>query len=145
MRNKNCLNQSRGDMSNCLTGEKYQWRRKVKVYFNLHKKCFSVQDYKTRLVIDHVNKINLVDAEFKVSESGRQRVLREKRKNVHAYVVGYISDLELENKQAVTYNPYKYSSFQKLNEGFTEPIFKADKVLLEVENKRGKIFVDTVN
>lgn len=141
-----CKHEQKSCTEQCLaTSKQYKLPRKVKVYFNLHKKCFSVQDYKTRLVIDHVNKINLHDAEFRVSESGRQRVLREKRKNVHAFVVGYISESELENKKAVTYNPYKFKSFMAVNTDGLEPIFKADKVRLEVENKKGKIFVDTVN
>ena len=53
----------------------------------------------------------------KVSEAGRQRVLRDGRKNVHAGVVGYLShasDKALSVPAAseqVTYNPYLYSTF----------------------------------
>ena len=49
--------------------------KKVFVYRNLHKKCYSVKDWKTKKVIAHVDNIFLKDAVFKVSEAGRQRVL----------------------------------------------------------------------
>lgn len=69
--------------------------RNVFVYFNLHKKVFSVKDVKTGRVIAHANTVKLQNAYPKVSEKGRQRVLKEQRKNVHAGIRGeleYYSD-----------------------------------------------------
>ena len=69
---------------------------RVFVYFNLHKKCLSVKalegESKGR-VIAHADSVELVNATFKVSQAGRQRVLRERRKNVHAGVVGTMTNL----------------------------------------------------
>ena len=108
-------------------------KAKHKVYFNLHKKCLSVQ-YKGK-VIDHAKSICLKDVEFKVSQAGRARVLREKRKNVHAFVVGDVSlnrppmyylrkysDKYTEFERRVTYNPYKYNSF--VYSDTFEPVYK---------------------
>lgn len=89
------------------------------VYWNLHKKCFSLRDQKTRKVYDWKDEVVLQDCTFKVSESGRQRVIREKKKNVHAGIVGeVILNLdELWNKYGhiapveVTYNPYAKEYF----------------------------------
>jgi len=90
---------------------------KVRVYFNLHKKLLSVQ---TKVngrwkVIKHVDGIALRDVCFKVSEVGRQRVLREKRKNVHAFIEGeecpLYGDINRKLDCKVTYNPYKYEKF----------------------------------
>ncbi len=95
---------------------------KVFVYRNLHKKCFSVKSLKTGRVIAHVHEIALHDVKFKVSKSGRERVLREKRKNVHAGVVGYVTDLYSmvlsinHSTVSVKYNPYKYSNFVRDDE-----------------------------
>jgi hypothetical protein len=51
---------------------------------------------------------------FRVSEAGRQRVLCDKRKNVHAGVVGFVADISLLGQSVkVTYNPYKFDSFIK--------------------------------
>jgi hypothetical protein len=91
----------------------------VEVYRNLHKKCWSVrQRGKVRL---HTDYICLKSADFKVSQKGRTRVLKEQRKNVHAFIKGFIvNPTEINNKCCheegiewadVTYNPYKYDSF----------------------------------
>jgi hypothetical protein len=60
----------------------------VRCYWNLHKSCWSVQDAKTRRVIGHADKVLLREARFTVSQAGRQRVLEEGRKNVHAFACG---------------------------------------------------------
>jgi hypothetical protein len=64
-------------------------------------------------VVDYVEQIWLGDATFKVSEAGRQRVLKQKRKNVHAYIEG-IANAVPENLVAfdsINYNPYKLEKF----------------------------------
>ncbi len=63
----------------------------VHVYRNLGnaaKERYSIRQ--GGLVVGHTDEITLADCEFKVSEAGRQRVLREGRKNVHAYIKGRI-------------------------------------------------------
>jgi hypothetical protein len=93
------------------------------VYFNLHKKCFSIKALEGAMkgkVIAHRDTVILTSCKLLVSEAGRQRVLREKRKNVHAGVSGTWIENGHEDKDfeqmsmfwdAVTYNPYKYASF----------------------------------
>lgn len=92
---------------------------KVFVYFNLHKKCWSVKalegERKGRVVM-HTYELTLRDVTFKVSEAGRQRVLREQRKNVHAGAVGTLCDpIHRENWERVSYNPYKAGHFSDAN------------------------------
>lgn len=85
---------------------------KVFVYWNLHKQLFSVKSVKTGRVVAHVDNLYLRDATFKVSEAGRQRVLREKRKNVHAGVQGYVTNEPPSFYDGVAkYNPYKGPHF----------------------------------
>lgn len=67
-------------------------------------------------VILHLSDFVLKDVTFKVSEAGRQRVIREKRKNVHAGVVGnLIDECIMSDAVSVTYNPYKNSTFVKVD------------------------------
>lgn len=89
---------------------------KVFVYFNLHKKVFSIKAlegaYKG-LVIAHSETVLLSEAVTKVSQAGRKRVLAEKAKNVHAGITGSLllnQEVSTEGRE-LTYNPYKYSSF----------------------------------
>lgn len=84
----------------------------VEVYRNLHRDCFSVRDRSTRRVIAHVNQIDLHDVSFHVSERQRQRVLAERRKNVHAVVRGVVSDEMVVAFSKVRYNPYEAGFFQ---------------------------------
>lgn len=113
----------------------------VSVYFNLNRKCLSIRaeegPAKGR-VIAHAQTAALGEVTFKVSEAGRQRVLKEQRKNVHAFVRGTLIAIEGKfteagkaagvdrevmrcpilktvsqnsNWQQVTYNPYRFDSF----------------------------------
>jgi len=92
---------------------------KVFVYFNLHKRVFSVkalEGAEKGRVIGHRTSLAIYSPVFKVSEAGRQRVVREKRKNVHAGVVGFLTapydwTKELVEWTPVLYNPYVFSSF----------------------------------
>lgn len=107
---------------------------KVFVYWNLTRGIWSVkalQGEKRGLVINHASHVKLRDCEFRVSEKQRQAVIRTKRKNVHAGVVGYLIEdnfaNECERSVSVTYNPYKFSSFVN-KQNHDEPIFKASYV-----------------
>lgn len=84
---------------------------KVQVYRNLHKNCFSLRS--DRKVWAYAESVLILYPRFKVSEAGRQRVLREKRKNVHAFVEGLLIEKPVELKMAgqFTYNPYRHGYF----------------------------------
>lgn len=111
---------------------------RVFVYYNLHKKCLSIKALegasKGRVIL-HADAVCLNQVTFKVSQAGRNRVLRDQVKNVHAGLVGELSefipfkgltpeahavwqqnaDLILTNGISVTYNPYLFSSFVNKN------------------------------
>lgn len=74
----------------------------------------------------HALSLCVDDAKLIVNESGRQRVLKEKRKNVHAYIVGTLSSTKHSGTKQVTYNPYKWNSFVEAKSG--KPITEADRV-----------------
>ena len=88
---------------------------RVRVYYNLHKKCFSVQDYKTGLVTKHTNQLDLSNALFVVRKSGNERVKSEGRKNVHAFVNGIVVNkyAKIDNEFCfpVRYDPYTMDYF----------------------------------
>ena len=81
--------------------------RKVEVYRNLHKKCWSVRQ--AGLVKFHCHRVNLRDCQMVVQPAGRAKVIREQKKNVHAYVVGtWVSEFVPRGAvRLATYNPYK--------------------------------------
>lgn len=103
----------------------------VEVYFNLHKKCLSVKQ--NGKVVAYTNQIALRDVTFKVSEAGRQRVIKEQRKNVHATVRGILAGpntaFRRTGRTHVGYNPYKMGSFYE--KGNEQPIHEAELVEIE--------------
>ena len=114
--------------------------KKVRVYFNLHKKVFSVQCRKSGRVIAHVNKIFLDDVTYKVRQGGRDKVLKEKRKNVHAFIEGTVTTGKAIKcvLGSTTYNPYKYDSF--VIRASEKPIYNANKAILFVTDKKPKTY-----
>lgn len=118
---------------------------RVEVYWNLHKHLFSVRALEgpnKGRVISHSHGITLTDVKFAVQPAGRERVRREGKKNVHAFVRGRIANSGFEdcredfNDEKITYNPYIYDTF--VNAKTKEPIFKADCVEMDVMLGEGK-------
>lgn len=84
---------------------------KVKVYKNLHRDCYSVLDSSGKVCM-RVHDMYLSLPRFTVRQSGRERVIKEGMKNVHAFVVGFISEKHCNVEwRKVKYNPYLFKSF----------------------------------
>ena len=118
----------------------------VEIYRNLHAKI-DKEEYSIRqkgLVIGHTNSLTLTNCEFKVSQAGRNRVLKDKSKNIHAYIKGNVAvfstNIPWNNKVRVLYNPYKHKSFV-YSRMENSAIFQALIVSIEPEG----IFVDYCN
>lgn len=103
---------------------KIDLNKKVRIYRNLNHPAiigntdnnpvFSI--LQNGLVIGHTIAITLHLVNFIVSQAGRERVLKEKRKNVHAFIQGYITDLTTIDTDCymlgdIAYNPYLYDNF----------------------------------
>jgi len=99
---------------------------RVEIFWNLQKKLFSVRPLKgpqRGLVCLYTDLILLEDVAFVVQPAGRARVLREKRKNVHAFVRGMLvstgANVPVEIEEVgwdfVTYNPYLAPTFCRLS------------------------------
>jgi hypothetical protein len=122
--------------------------QKVWVHWNFHKKCFSIK-YKNEPVI-HADLVQLENVKFHVRPNGRKKVLKEKVKNVHAFVIGTLLDYMPKGDicgvyfngtyKKIDYNPYISDSFY--NKKTKKPIFEAKKVILHNTTK-DKIMVST--
>lgn len=104
---------------------------KYYIYRNLRTGGFSVR-YRGRVI----NRLNIFTAQnviFKVNEPGRQRVIKEGRKNVHAFVVadrykGLINrEYGLDKLMKVMYNPYIDTQFMYNG----KKIYKASEVIFQ--------------
>ena len=128
----------RKSLANNLIGEK------VMVYYDLHKHTFSIQ--KNGLVVLHVDYVKLKNVEFRVRVGGKEKVRKEKSKNVHAFVIGTLEDFceypcenipQEPDGEVVTYNPYLFDSF--VFKKTKEPVFFAKTV--EMVNSKNKIYI----
>ena len=128
-----------------LKNETLEHGDRVEVYRNLHNNTFSVRLLRPRLgrgdysrwrlkgkVIKHLENwmtLNLQNVKFAVQPAGRDKVRREGRKNVHAFVRGTVVKVHQKGwkgeypsyqfeetykekcTQEAYYNPYKFNSF----------------------------------
>ncbi len=88
--------------------------RRVQLYWNFNRKVWSIRDPGTRRVTGWTTSCLLENCTLRVSEAGRQRVLRERRKNVHAYIEGDISLKVNDGERPMArlrYNPYETECF----------------------------------
>ena len=92
--------------------------RPVRVFRNWKYHCWSIMQ--DGVLHASARQVRLADVEFRVRESGRQRMLRERRKNVHAYAVGRLVDwvhpddgrqLESLEGRGVIYDAYRFPTF----------------------------------
>lgn len=81
----------------------------VKVYWNSRKKIFSVLNGKNPVF--HTKAISLNNVRFKVSKSGREKVLKTNIKGVHAFVCGDFTTNWVDVSNEFTYNPFKHECF----------------------------------
>jgi hypothetical protein len=116
-------------------------KMKVAVYWNLHKKLFSIQSRKKEnygKVINYVNSVVINSLNFVVRKSGREKVLKENSKNVHAFVIGTLewfseNKFRLKSDQKLVYDLYKYEGFVIADT--KEQISKAWRVTMSTYNK----------
>lgn len=71
------------------------------------------------LVVGHANNVMLRDASFIVRKGGQKRVRETRKKNVHAFIRGYLAESgmgvsykdDVNLAMRVKYDPYNYDSF----------------------------------
>jgi hypothetical protein len=79
----------------------------------------------------HAQNLTAEGVEFKVSQSGRNKVIQEKQKNVHAFVYckNYITFVKpVPVGEEIIYNPYKMETFRIKNSD--RPIHGASSIVM---------------
>lgn len=93
--------------------------QKIRIYRNLNNGTMSIQTHTKGTgwrVAGHVTNAIVADGVFHISESGRQRVIAQNRKNVHAWYEGVLIgqfNPSIDCPIDLAYNPY-------INETFVE-------------------------
>jgi len=110
--------------------------QRARIYRNLNNGRMSIQVKvgKSWKVVGHIVDAVLQDVQFRVSEAGRQRVIRDGCKNVHAWGEGILLgefDESIIAPINLAYNPYQNETF--LERG-TDHIIASCKFLVVREN-----------
>lgn len=117
--------------------------RPVRVFKNWQRGCYSIMQ--GGVVRASAREVRLHTVEFLVRASGRARMLKLKRRNVHAYAVGLLDDfVHPDQSQALPaldgrvafYDPYRFDAF--VDQQTLQPVFVAEQALL---TDRGLIYL----
>lgn len=106
--------------------------RLVRIYRNLNTGTLSGQEKTSKgwRVTSHPLMVKLKNARFLVNQHNRKKVIKEGRKNVHAFIEGELVDTKSTIKgQKVVYDPYETSQFIIDSSG--EAVYEADEVSVD--------------
>jgi hypothetical protein len=103
------------------------------IYYNINKRIFSIRAKKTPVSYARIVKVDL--PKFVVRQGGRAAVLRDRQKNVHAFIKGEMQELDtlpnVKGLRKISYDPYKFGYFFCVNTN--EPIDAAQFAVLTLD------------
>lgn len=108
--------------------------QQVRIYRNLLNHKISVQKYikgKGWQLAGHCINLAISQVSFSVFEAGRQRVIRERQKNVHAFAIGIVVGVTVPVEAPIdlAYDPYSNDHFFERSTG--KPIVKANYCIVK--------------
>ena len=111
------------------------------IYYNLNKHVFSIRAKKT---VSYARMVLVDNPKFVVRQGGRNAVLRDRQKNVHAFIKGVMQELasapNTDGLRKVSYNPYKHGFFYDVHTD--EPIYDAKYAVLTLdENNKPHVYI----
>lgn len=118
----------------------------VGVHWNAHQNVWSIVQFKSRhsvgLVLGYASEITLRDVTTHIDKSKQKKVLNSptQAKDRHAFMVGYIEDLEFEElEKNIYYKPQAVKDFvdaEKFFNGTVEYMEHADRVSMKYNFER---------
>lgn len=95
-------------------GREIDYTKPVRVYRNLNKKgqVYSIQQ--NGVVVAHTKEFVLKDVKFIINKAGKERAIKTKTRNVHAFIEGYLGDIDdvlLEFSHILKYQPFDKKGF----------------------------------
>lgn len=104
---------------------------RVDIHYHLRRRDYAITSGSR--VIAYADQISLTQVEFRVQPAGRARAIRERRRQVHAYAKGAVSDINADHDvsalQRITYNPFRHAFFYLATTPTPEPLRHAEAVI----------------
>jgi hypothetical protein len=104
------------------------------IYKNLHLGTWSLRDPRTGRVVAHAAYVEVEGGVCRVQQGARERVLRERRRSVHAYVVGEVlthgdaAPPRTGDWTRFTYDPYRAATFTIADPAHPTPVLGAARM-----------------
>ena len=111
---------------NSFKNRKIDYDKPVYIYRCLNRKGHIYSIKQNGVVVAHTEKFIVKNCNLVINKSGKERVIKEKIRNVHAFIKGYLGDIDdVKNSFSwiLKYNPF-------VNKGFT---FGEDKEVKKCE------------
>jgi len=112
------------------------------VYYNLNRHVYSIRAKKCP--VTYAKNVMVTNPKFVVRPAGRAAVLRDRQKNVHAFIKGELWEIEtrpmIDGLKRVRYDPYYAGHFYDVLTD--EPIHQAETAILFLdENSRPHVYI----
>jgi len=101
--------------------------KKVDVYRCLNRSGFVFSIRQNGLVIAHTENVTIENVTFIINLAGKNKVIKDKQKNVHAFLRGFVSNLDTSLTTILKYNPYNELGF---NDGINTNLTNCKKVTI---------------
>lgn len=95
-------------------GREIDYSKSVRIYRNLNRKgqVYSIQQ--NGVVVAHTKEFVLKDVKFIVNKAGKKRAIETKTRNVHAFIEGYLGNIDnilFEFSHVLRYDPFSSNGF----------------------------------
>src|SRR5580700_4580692 len=104
---------------------------RLHVYKHLRRRTWSLRDPRTGRVLAHAAYVELEGGVCRVQQGGRERVVRKRRRSVHAYVV--VAPPRSDAWTRFTYNPYRAATFTIADPEHPAPVLGAARMRFDAE------------
>ena len=104
------------------------------VYRNLNVNLWSVRNPSTGLVVEHTDRIEVVEAACRIQLGGLARALERRVRNVHAYVIGETKEAQARRSgpwERFRYNPFRERHFAL--DGDARPLLGAARMRFDTD------------
>lgn len=123
---------------------KIDFSQPVRVYRNLNRKGQVYSVWQKGFVVAHMKEFVLRDVTFVVNKSGKERAIRTKTRNVHAFIEGFLGDFDdilLEFSHNLYYKPFINRGFYIELLGEKESHLGVTKAGIVYKTESGEIMV----
>lgn len=117
-------------------GRVFNKNKPIDVYRNLNRKGKVYSVRQEGVVVGHATAICISNVEFVVNKSGKERAMKTKTRNVHAFIRGFYTEMpnkKSKDENRVFYSPFAAIGFHKIENKRKKEIKNALRIIINEE------------